>query len=83
MKIKNITNSIRQCYDRFGNIHLVKPGEILELDFIKFDKRSFKEITHDEEDESVEQVSPKVLRKKTKKLKGGKSKIENGIRYVE
>ena len=42
MKIKNITDSVRKCWNRrTGWIMLVGPGEIVEAEKILFDKRAF------------------------------------------
>jgi len=43
MKIKNITNSNRYCWNRrTGEKLTIAPYKILEIDKVLFDKRSFK-----------------------------------------
>jgi hypothetical protein len=64
MKIQNITDSVRQCFDKqTGEVLLVKPNEIIEREKIRFEPLAFKEINIDTV-ENVEQMSPKLLGKK-------------------
>lgn len=63
MKIKNITNSIRQCWDRqTGERLLVEPNKIVERNKILFDKNSF--IILNDLVENDEKMIPKLLEKK-------------------
>jgi hypothetical protein len=63
MKIKNITNSTRQCWDRqTGEKLLVEPNKIVERNKILFDKSSF--IILNDLVENDEKVIPKLLEKK-------------------
>jgi hypothetical protein len=64
MKIQNITDSVRQCFDKqTGEVLLVKPNEIIEREKIRFEPLVFKIINIDTV-ENVEQMSPKLLGKK-------------------
>jgi len=65
MKIKNITDSNRYCWNRrTGEKLTVAPYKILEIDKVLFDKRSFK-IINDRIDkiEKTEKLIPRLPKK--------------------
>jgi hypothetical protein len=64
MKIKNITDSVRKCFDKqTGEILLVEPNEIIEREKIRFESNSFQVVNNDKV-ENDEKLSPKLLGKK-------------------
>jgi hypothetical protein len=64
MKIKNITDAKRKCFDRAtGEIIIVGPFEVIEREKLLFDKRTF-ELVNTDIEEKVEEKIPKLLGKK-------------------
>lgn len=74
MKIKNITDSIRQCFDKqTGEVLLVKPNEIIEREKIRFESNSFQVVNNDKV-ENVEQPILRLPKKNTLLKKENKQK---------
>lgn len=78
MKIKNTTDSVRQCWNkRTGWKVLVGPGEIIEIEKVLFDPKAFK-IIYDKKSKKTEKQEPKILGAN----KVNRRKKKNGVRHV-